>query len=61
MVVDDILPSIKGQLVLAHSDMRNVFWISLLEKAYAKMKGDYDVLNYGFASEAMVDLTGISM
>lgn len=34
------------------------FWVSLLEKAYAKIHGDYAALGWGCAGEAAEDLTG---
>lgn len=33
-------------------------WVSLIEKAFAKIRGCYEKLNGGNTSEAMVDLTG---
>lgn len=33
-------------------------WVLLLEKAYAKVHGNYYTLRGGFANEGMMDLTG---
>jgi hypothetical protein len=34
------------------------FWLSILEKAYAKLHGSYEVCDAGFMNDALVDLTG---
>ncbi|MFT7803540.1 calpain-9-like [Arapaima gigas] len=56
--IDDFLPTVDGQLIYLKSSVKEEFWSSLLEKAYAKLKGGYKALNMGFPHEAMVDMTG---
>jgi hypothetical protein len=34
--IDDLLPTVGNQLLFAHSSAPEEFWISLVEKAYAK-------------------------
>ncbi|KAM8905071.1 calpain-9 isoform 2-T2 [Spinachia spinachia] len=56
--IDDLLPTQNNKLIYLSSPERDEFWSSLLEKAYAKLKGGYRALDMGFPHEAMVAMTG---
>ncbi|KAF9461075.1 cysteine proteinase [Collybia nuda] len=45
-------------LLFARSGTENETWVPLIEKAYAKLHGDYYALSGGFSHEAIEDMTG---
>lgn len=45
-------------LYFASCEDQNETWLPLLEKAYAKIHGDFSAINGGLVSEAIEDLTG---
>ncbi|XP_053298008.1 calpain-1 catalytic subunit [Pleuronectes platessa] len=58
VVVDDLLPTTNNFLLSVHCKGGNIFWVPLLEKAYAKVCGSYDDMNFGLPSEAFKDFSG---
>ena len=40
---------------------KNSFWVSLIEKAYAKLHLCYEALIYGIPEDAVMDLTGFPL
>ena len=61
VTVDDYLPwNTKKQRMLFNSSTDKLeFWPCLLEKAYAKFRGSYADIHYGFMSWALHDMTGV--
>ncbi|KAL9645185.1 hypothetical protein ABK040_002386 [Willaertia magna] len=60
ITIDDYLPcdAKYGSLLFSRGRDVNELWISLIEKAYAKLFGNYIALKGGHIREALVDLTG---
>ncbi|XP_049640650.1 LOW QUALITY PROTEIN: calpain-13 [Suncus etruscus] len=59
VVVDDRLPILDRKYLFVNTRRDNQeFWPCLLEKAYAKLRGSYHNLHYGYLPDALVDLTG---
>ncbi|KAL2644549.1 hypothetical protein R1flu_012136 [Riccia fluitans] len=59
VVVDDWIPcEAQGKPAFATSRKGNELWVSILEKAYAKLHGSYEALDAGVVQDALVDLTG---
>ena len=59
VVIDDYLPTLDGNLLFLKSDTHEEYWTALIEKAYAKLYGNYvSALSGGLISSAMEDLSG---
>eukprot|EP01022_Parablepharisma_sp_SALTPOND_P008071 TRINITY_DN135154_c2_g1_i1.p1 TRINITY_DN135154_c2_g1~~TRINITY_DN135154_c2_g1_i1.p1 ORF type:complete len:840 (+),score=88.22 TRINITY_DN135154_c2_g1_i1:73-2520(+) len=65
VIVDDKLPVLErstGELipVFGRCLNPNLFWVSLIEKAYAKLHYRYYALHDGYVEDALYDLTGLN-
>ena len=58
LVIDSFFPCFPLGDPIFDSNNGNEFWILLLEKAYAKMHGNYASIMVGNCKEALIDLTG---
>ena len=63
VIIDDRIPvfdaeDCEPQFVFGHCKDPGELWVSLIEKAYAKVYGCYEALNGGLIDDALVDLTG---
>lgn len=58
IVVDDRLPVRKNIAIYMRSASYLEFWPALLEKAYAKAKGSYELLNRWLPIDGCIELTG---
>ena len=58
VTIDDFFPCRpKGNPYFSRGN-GNEMWVLLIEKAYAKLHGNYYSLRSGYANEGMIDLTG---
>jgi len=55
--IDDRLPVKNKELLYAACSDPEEFWVSLVEKAYAKLHGSYEAIERGQTLDALVDLT----
>lgn len=59
VAVDDRLPcNASGKPAFASSTQVNELWVSIIEKAFAKMYHNYESIEAGFTDQALADLTG---
>ncbi|GLG94832.1 uncharacterized protein GBIM_01938, partial [Gryllus bimaculatus] len=59
--IDDRLPVQHDEPLYGRSSCKNEFWMSLVEKAFAKFHGGYENLNSGQLTEGFINLTGYSV
>jgi calpain-15 len=58
VTIDDYFPCYPEGGPIFSRAHGNELWVLLLEKAYAKLHGNYFLLRGGYANEGMIDLTG---
>jgi hypothetical protein len=58
VTIDDYFPCFPNGGPMFASNHGSELWVMLLEKAYAKLHGDYYQLSNGFLAHGMADLTG---
>ena len=59
IVIDDRIPIRKGNPIYMKSASNVEMWPTLLEKAYAKAKGSYELLNHWLPIDGCIELTGM--
>ncbi|KAL4472263.1 hypothetical protein ABPG72_011624 [Tetrahymena utriculariae] len=59
VIIDNRLPCLEnGEIIFSQCATKNEFWVSLIEKAYAKIHSNYQALNSGDMGQGLQDLTG---
>lgn len=58
VIVDDRIPCVDKQPVFSRCKDLKETWVSLLEKAYAKLYGCYEALISGTIDDALAEMTG---
>ena len=57
VVIDNFFPVANGKPCFSHSK-ENEIWVLILEKAWAKLWGNYGRIEAGLCRDALRDLTG---
>ena len=57
VIVDDLVPTSHGTPTYGRSTNPKEFWVTILEKAYAKKYGSYSIIEGGHTSKALAELT----
>ena len=58
VIIDDRIPCVDKSPVFSRCKDPTETWVSLIEKAYAKLHGCYETLFSGFIDDGLVELTG---
>lgn len=58
ITIDDYLPYYGSDLIFDRQADNGALWVSILEKAFAKLNGNYEGINFGWQSESYHILTG---
>jgi hypothetical protein len=58
ITIDDYLPFMSGIGAFSKRSGDGDFWVSLLEKAFAKVNGNYEYIGLGWQSESLRILNG---
>ena len=62
-MIDDRIPcfsqTVPPEIVYAKCSETEEFWVPLIEKAYAKIQGNYFNLTSGQADDGLVDMSGL--
>ena len=59
VIIDDYFPiNEEGEFYNSASKTKNEIWVQVFEKAFSKLRGSYDMVDGGIASEGIIDLTG---
>jgi hypothetical protein len=59
VVVDSAFPvDEKKRPAFARSTIAEELWVSIIEKAYAKLYSSYEAIESGFVDQALIDMTG---
>lgn len=61
VIMDDKIPCREDKMPIYAKDKHlKEFWVSLIEKAYAKLHANYDNLTSGFIHEGLTDLSEVA-